>query len=398
MPYDEAIELLESALVFGVDPSLEPIKKACAAMGDPQKRYRCIQVAGTNGKTSTSRMIAAILKQEGLRTGLYLSPHLIEYPERMEVDGRVASHDEFARSIEAAAAAFSEAGIEATEFELLTAAALWLFAEEGVDVVVLECGLGGRWDATSVVFPEVSVITGVGLDHTHILGDTVEKIAEEKSFIIKPGSHAVLAPDLVAHQVFERRIAEAGTECTKVDPDAVKQSGISMHGMPAYQEQNLACAMTAVQVLLGRMPSKAVVEAALFSMKIPGRFEAIQDDPLVIIDAAHNPQSAEVLAREIERAFPLPNERPALLIGVLADKDAEGIVEALCPLFDRIVATRSGSDRAMPAQELAMLIEMLAKKPCEVASSIAEARDLLCDASVIATGSITVAGEVKSVW
>ena len=176
MTYDDAVATLEDALKFGMDPSLEPIRAMCAAMGDPQKRYRCVQVAGTNGKSSTTRMIAALLHAQGLRVGLYVSPHLIKYPERIEIDGRVVSDEDFARGIEVALDAAARAGVQATEFELLTAAALWLFAREDVDWAVLECGLGGRWDATSVVDPQVAVITGVALEHTAILGDTIEKI------------------------------------------------------------------------------------------------------------------------------------------------------------------------------------------------------------------------------
>ena len=160
MTYDDAVATLEDALKFGMDPSLEPIRAMCAAMGDPQKRYRCVQVAGTNGKSSTTRMIAALLHAQGLRVGLYVSPHLIKYPERIEIDGRVVSDEDFARGIEVALDAAARADVQATEFELLTAAALWLFAREDVDWAVLECGLGGRWDATSVVNPQVAVITG----------------------------------------------------------------------------------------------------------------------------------------------------------------------------------------------------------------------------------------------
>lgn len=179
MEYREALEALQGALKFGINPGLGPIERMCAALGDPQGAYRCVQVAGTNGKSSTSRMTAALLRSQGIKTALYTSPELVRYPERMEIDGRVVSDGQFASAVEAALGAAAACSIEATEFELLTAGALWLFAQEGVEAAVLECGLGGRWDATSVCTPQVAVITGIALDHTHILGDTLEAIAAE---------------------------------------------------------------------------------------------------------------------------------------------------------------------------------------------------------------------------
>lgn len=409
LTYDDAVHALEGALKFGIDPSLDPMRTMCEAMGNPQGRYRCVQVAGTNGKTSTTRMIAALLRQQGLRTGLYTSPHLVKYPERIEVDGAVISDELFARGVEAALGAAREAGVEATEFELLTAAALWVFAREGVDWAVLECGLGGRWDATSVVDPDVAVITGVALDHTAILGDTVEQIAAEKAAIIKPGGIAVLADDLAAREVFETRAHEVGAPIYQRALTPL----VNVSMLPAYQCQNLATAIAAVTAVLGEEPSQADIEAAIAGLVIPGRFEVLCASPLVIIDAAHNPQSAQVLAGELEHRFvtaadapdvaaakrdaSLPDV-PILLLGVLADKDAHGIIKALCPLFERIVVTASSSPRAIAPPELAALVEEETGRAPEVAASIAKARDLLSDESFVATGSITVAGEVKGIW
>lgn len=413
MTYDDAVATLEGALKFGMNPSLEPIRTMCAAMGEPQKRYRCIQVAGTNGKSSTTRMIAALMRAQGLRVGLYVSPHLVKYPERIEIDGRVVSDESFARGIEAALDAAARAHVEATEFELLTAAALWLFAQEGAGWVVLECGLGGRWDATSVVNPQVAVITGVALEHTAILGDTIEKIAGEKAAIIKPGCKAVFAHDLAAREVFKRQAQRVCAPYENANPETVIPFEDELASLPVYQRSNLATALTAVTAALGHAPSPESVRMALSRLVIPGRFEILRHDPLVIIDAAHNPQSAHALAGELQRLFeyargfdslthsysigPAP-PRPTLLLGVLDDKDARGIIRELCPLFSRIVVTASSSSRSIPAAELAMLVEEECGVRPEIATSISEARELLRHEPVIATGSITVAGEVKDIW
>lgn len=398
MTYDEAVATLEGALKFGMNPSLEPIAAMCTAMGEPQKRYRCVQVAGTNGKSSTTRMIAALMRAQGLCVGLYVSPHLVKYPERIEIDGRVVSDEAFARGIEVALDAAARAGVQATEFELLTAAALWLFAQAGVDWAVLECGLGGRWDATSVVDPQVAVITGVALEHTAILGDTIEQIAGEKAAIIKPGSRVVFAHDLAAREVFERQAQDAKAPYSHAGLDVTEAFDDELAHMPVYQRSNLATALTAAEAALGHEPSAASVRIALDELVIPGRFEVLRHDPLVIIDAAHNPQSAHALAGEIRRCFGDAWPISTLLLGVLDDKDARGIIRELCPLFDRIVVTASSSSRAIPADELAKIVEDECDVHPEVTANITEARELLINEPILATGSITVAGEVKDIW
>ncbi|MGN0038762.1 MAG: bifunctional folylpolyglutamate synthase/dihydrofolate synthase [Coriobacteriales bacterium] len=398
MEYREALEALESALKFGIDPSLEPIRRMCETLGNPQESYLCVQVAGTNGKSSVSRMTAALLGARGLKTALYTSPELVRYPERMEIGGRVVSDQRFADAVEAALGAARRCGIEATEFELLTAGALWLFAQEGVQAAVLECGLGGRWDATSVCTPQVAVITGIALDHTHILGDTLEAIAAEKAAIIKPGCTAVLAPQLAARPVFDQRILEVGAQLVEADPAAGEGLAGALAHMPSYQQGNAAVALAAAHALAGPLALEDA-RAALAALQIPGRFETLRDQPLLLIDAAHNPQSAQVLAHELERRFPHPAERPALLVGVLADKDVGGVVGALAPLFQRIVCTASKSPRAVPAAELAALVRRAnPAASVQEAPGIPEALQLLGGCDVVASGSITVAGEVKGCW
>lgn len=394
MNYQESIAALEGALKFGIDPSLEPIRKMCAALGNPQDAYSCVQVAGTNGKSSVTRMTAAILRGQGHKVGLYTSPELVRYPERMEIDGAVVGDQQFADAVEAALGAAAECGLEATEFELLTAAALWLFAREGVDVAVLECGLGGRWDATSVCTPKVAVITGIALDHTHILGNTLEAIAGEKAPIIKPGSKAVLAPGLAAHEVFDARIDEVGAEAIEVDPLVGELFADALAHMPSYQKSNAAVAFAAAKALEGPIALEDASEA-LSALQIPGRFETLRKEPLLIIDAAHNPQSAQVLAAEVRRRFPERATRPTLLIGVLADKDVVGVVRELAGEFDHVVCTRSASPRAIEVDELASIVREAGCQDVRCAATIPEALALLAATPTIASGSITVAGEVK---
>lgn len=430
MNYDEARVALGKALKFGINPSLEPIRKMCAVLGNPQSAYACVQVAGTNGKSSVTRMTAALLRQAGKRVGLYTSPELVEYPERMEVDGAVVSRQRFADAVGAAQCAAAQAGVEATEFELLTAGALWLFAEEGVECAVLECGLGGRWDATSVCAPRVAVVTGIALDHTAILGDTVEQIAAEKAAIIKPGCTAVLAPRLAAREVFERQATTQAVPVLEVDEALAEVLEPAVAHMPQYQRANAAVAYTAANALLscaasnttavtvkaalaGRLPlTLQDARDALGRLQIPGRFETLCERPLLLIDAAHNPQSAAVLAEEVRRRFAVAGESsqvtgkpqvPTLLLGVLADKDVQGVVRALVPLFTNVVITASSSPRAVaPEQLLVTVLTELGNRThgygLRMARSIPEALTMLENEDVLATGSVTVAGEVKRVW
>ncbi len=418
MNYEEAIKHVMSALKFGIDPSLEPIAALCQVMGQPQDAYKCVQIAGTNGKSSTSRMIAALLHAGGKRVGLYTSPHLVEYPERIEIDGRVIDKQLFADGMEAVLRAGECCGVVPTEFELLTAAAFWIFAHEGVDVAVLECGLGGRWDATSVCKPQVAVITGIGLDHVAILGDTVEKIAAEKAAIIKSGAVAVLADELVAREVFVERAKQVGSEFIDVDCNVSVPYASALAHMPSYQLRNAATALTAVAAFEkhcgkaskcanvgegasenenvdanGCASAHVTFEKAFSRLVIPGRFETLRQKPLLLIDAAHNPQSASVLAEELKKR----QLDCTLVLGVLADKDCDGIVETLAPIFQRIVVTQSSSPRALPVAELAKLVRLQGKEP-RIAQSVKEALEMTCDEDVIATGSITIAGEVKAIF
>jgi len=444
MTYDDALAALQRALSFGINPSLDGITALCDALGRPQDSFVSVQVTGTNGKTSTTRIAAALIEAEGLRTGLFTSPHLEEYAERIEIAGAPVSRADFALALEAALAAAhavrpdeplgTPAGF--TEFELLTAAALWLFRKRGVEIAVLEVGLGGRWDATSVARSSVAVITGVGLDHTHILGDTIEAIAAEKAAIIRPASAPVLGPgtdgldsiflrradELGTHaravregldfspvpeeltarfRIVERPSTPAGHVVVEVDGVHGRYDALRLRG-PGYQAANVATAVTAAEAALGRALDAARARDALAALAIPGRFELLRANPPAIVDGSHNPEAAAVLAGAIRDAFPDPDARPTVLLGILADKDAAGIVAALAPVAGAFAATAPDSPRALPARELGALIAAVTGEPpaAGVFATVSEALSALESCSpdgLVVTGSIVTAGQARGV-
>lgn len=446
MDFVATTSALEGSLKFGIHPSLEGIRALTFAMGRPQDAFASVQVTGTNGKSSTTRMIAAIVAAQGLRTGAYTSPHLESYTERIEIDGAPVSEPEFAEAVSGVMRAARRLGGEThvaessdtagtfTEFELLTAAALWLMRERRVDVACLEVGMGGRWDATSVVDPAVAVLTGVGLDHTERLGATLDAIAHEKSFIIKPGSSVVLGPGTwpVADVFLERAstfglhprfVARTGNDSPVDERQTVRYSvrerpdrpggrlALDVRGVhadyrgleltaPSYQAPNVATAVAAAECVLGRALRIDHLRAALSGMRFPGRFELMREDPPVVIDGAHNPQAAAVLATAVTEAWPDAERRPWCVLGVLVEKDADGIVAALLPVVRGFVVTRSHNPRARAVADLADVVESAAGvRPEEIgdlAAAIARARDLGAEAGVLVTGSLYTAGEARA--
>jgi len=439
LTYDLALAELSRALVFGINPSLDGVTELCGELGNPQDAFASVQITGTNGKSSTARATAALLRAEGISVGLYTSPELERYPERIEIGGAVVSDDEFALALGAALnAAHVLRGPDAvgtatgfTEFELLTAAALWLFRERGIQIAVLEVGMGGRWDATSVVSPSVAAITGVGLDHTAILGDTLAAIAAEKAAIIGPATVPVLGPGTVGvEQVFLARAEAVGAHARAVrpesDPSPVAedltvrytlaerpsapggQTVVDVRGIharypalavsaPSYQAANIATAVVIAEAALGRPLDAGAARSALSTLTFPGRFELVRTEPPVIVDGSHNPQAAAVLADAVREAF--PTKRPDLLLGVLADKDARGIVAALAPAVGHITVTQPESPRGLSAEELATIVEQVTGvRPVASYPSIAEAlRALqpLASGGLLVAGSLTTAGQAR---
>jgi dihydrofolate synthase/folylpolyglutamate synthase len=428
LAYTDAIAALEGALTFGVHPSLDGIRALTEAMGRPQDSFRCVQVTGTNGKTSVTRMIAALLHAHGAHTLTYTSPHLESYTERMEIDGMSVDEETFAAALEAALLATNAVDGDLTEFELLTAAALWLARARGCDWAVLEVGMGGRWDATSVVAPAVAVVTGVALDHTDRLGETIEAIAFDKAHIIKSGSVAVLGPNVGSvRDVFLQRALGVGAPVVEVgagagshpwnyviDETPRRPGGstvLTVHGppgsfghlevpTPSYQARNVATAVAATVMALGHPLDPRGAREALARMRFPGRFELLSTDPPVVLDGAHNPQAASVLADAIVEAWPDPAVRPLALIGILSDKDAEGIVRALAPCLSGFVCTAPDSPRAMSADALASLVETVTGVACPVVEigevSRAWAERHASPSGLVVTGSLYTVGGVRA--
>ena len=453
--YDEALGVLRGALRFGIEPLLETVEDMLAELGDPDLAFECVQVAGTNGKTSTSRFTAAVLAGEGLSTALYTSPELVSYTERMEVGGSPVSEEAFAHGISAA----REAGCrvnerrvaqglrpyDVTEFDTLTVAAMVVFAEAGVDVAVLECGMGGRWDATSAAKSIRAVaVTGIGLDHMRVLGDTLEKIAGEKAAIIKPGRACVLGagtatPDSV-EDVFLALARAAGVTPVLLRPERLEDAAGEMHPgvprrrddlprasyrivrrparigapleltvatpratyeelaclKPAYQAANVACAVALAEGYLGRALDAEALFTSVVQCPTPGRFQLLRPEPPVLIDACHNPQSVAAFLTAIDAVAPVREERPTLLAAVLADKDVEGIVAPLARAFPRVAVTQTSSPRALPAAELAALFAEAGAEVTGTYPTVEAATSALCGESYVGCGSITLAGELAA--
>jgi dihydrofolate synthase/folylpolyglutamate synthase len=401
---------LRSLELFGMRFGLNRMRRMMTVLGTPQGRYDCIHVLGTNGKTSTTRMTAAILERHGVRTATYTSPHLISYTERLQVGERDISEGELAEAIARAAWAADRVNRtlaeddHVTQFELLTAAALWAIAERGVEVAVIEAGLGGRYDATSVIESQVMALTNVGLEHTRWLGPTVRDIAEEKLAVLGVGSTLVLGAELVpqARSVAERIAGERGaTMLSAPSEPSVPAALLAAKG--EFQLRNFALAELAARVYLqgvGTALSDQALRDAASATSVSGRLEVLGGEPLTVLDGAHNPHAVRAL---IDSLQPLLGERPlTLVLGVLEDKDAASMLEALLARCERAWFTAPPSPRALSPAALQSLARQLGfeRASCEPSPSraLAEARRWAAEhgAAVLVTGSVYLVGELLS--
>lgn len=371
MTYSEAIGFIESVSWMGSRPGLERIGHLCHLLGDPQDKIKAVHIAGTNGKGSVSAMIASVLSAAGYKTGLFTSPHLISIEERMSVDGVDISRDAFARMTEKVKAACDSMDDKPTEFEILTALAFEYFFESGCDVAVIECGMGGRLDATNVIAsPEVSVITNIALDHTKVLGDTMEKIAFEKAGIIKKAPVCIGVMPREARNVIEKVAAERGCDSFSSDGCDVRFLGVdngsyrfawngSRYILPLvgkYQKNNLKCALTAMEILKSRgfdIGSDALY-SGLSSVKWRGRFETLEKGPLVIYDGAHNPDGAKLTADTFTELY--PGVRAAVVTGIMADKDCFAVARELSRVSDAVFCVRPENSRALSSDGYAEIM------------------------------------------
>jgi dihydrofolate synthase / folylpolyglutamate synthase len=396
----EAESYLLSLELFGMRFGLDRVRRLLAALGSPQQRFASIHVVGTNGKSSTVRMIAAILERHGLRTGAYLSPHLVSFTERIRVDDDEIAPAAFAAAVRraAGAAAIVERRLEpedrVTQFEALTAAAYFALAQEEVDVAVVEAGLGGRYDATNVIDSRVQVLTNVGLEHSRWLGPTVAHIAREKLAVVKSGATLVVGPDLHPDAAAEARATCKATGVTLIE--APSDAGFALRAGGAFQRRNFAVACCAARAFLEDLDDDAVTDAAA-SVEVAGRFQTIGENPRTIVDGAHNPAGTAALAeslRELRRAG-----RQVAVVSILDDKDAASMLAALLAEVDDCVYTTSAHPRALSAAILASLGEQVGGAVGHTAAdptcALALARDLAgTDGTVIATGSIYLVADL----
>jgi dihydrofolate synthase/folylpolyglutamate synthase len=376
----EVIKIIEAALMkrwpeSKIEPSLDRISALVDALGSPQLSYPTVHIGGTNGKTSTSRMVDALFSELDYRTGRFTSPHLESFLERISIKGEaiapaelIATYNDIALYLDLID---SRSDVPISYFEALTAMAFVAFAEHPVDIGIIEVGMGGDWDATNIVQSAVSVLMPIGLDHMEYLGETIEEIARTKSGIIKPESHVVLAaqePE-VARILLEKVVEKSaipyreGLEFALIKRDiAVGGQLISVRGVHseytdiylplhgAHQAANAAVAIATVEAFVGVALDEELVRAAFASVSSPGRLEILHRDPTVIIDAAHNPHGATALADTIRNEFDF--ESIFCVLGILGEKDVKGVLKALEPVVDRLIVTKSDSPRALPVAEL----------------------------------------------
>jgi dihydrofolate synthase/folylpolyglutamate synthase len=392
MNLGQAEDYLLGLELFGMRFGLDRMHKLMTVLGMPQRRYGSIHVVGTNGKSSTTRMAAAILERHGLATGIYTSPHLRGFPERIEVGEKTIADAAFADAVERAAHAAAlvnrtlSEGDEVTQFEALTAAAFHALAVAGVEVAVVEAGLGGRWDATNVIPSKVQVLTTVGLDHTRWLGDTVADIAAEKVAVVRDHATFVIPPDLAPEALPVAREVAAERHARLVTSE--RDLGIPLAAAGQFQRHNFALAAAAAEAFLERPLEPDAVIAAGMSTTVPGRLELVGDEPLVIFDGAHNGAGAAALADSLPEVV---GDRPlTAVISILDDKDAHAMLDALLPAAENVIFTRTSNPRALPPGTLAHL----AARPDAVVvgeprAALERAKELAGrDGAVLATGSI----------
>ncbi len=434
----QALDLIEAALLkrwpeSRLEPSMDRIAALCFVLGDPQLTYPTIHITGTNGKTTTSRMIDALMHTLGYRTGRFTSPHLESFTERISINGEpitpegmIAAYNDIALYLDLVD---SKQPHPISFFEAITALAFVAFAEFPVDIGIIEVGMGGEWDATNVVQSQVSVVTPIGLDHTEYLGETLEEIALTKSGIIKHESHVILAaqPMEAATVLTAKILAESaiphreGVEFSVAKRDlAVGGQLVTINGLHgeytdiflplygAHQASNAAVALAAVEAFAGVKLDDDLVRQAFAGVESPGRIEILHRDPTVIVDAAHNPHGASALAKTLEAEFDF--ESIFGVLAILGEKDVHGVLLELEPIIDRLVVTQNSSPRALPVEALYQEAVKVfgservfkednlnaaityAVEQCTLINQVSEGVS-----AVVITGSVVTAGETRGI-
>jgi dihydrofolate synthase / folylpolyglutamate synthase len=397
MTYAEAIEFLYGLQLFGAHFGLERVEKLTALAGNPEKKLRFIHVAGTNGKGSTCAMLESIYRATGRRVGLFTSPHLVSFRERIQINRQLISQDEIVRLVSEIHPLLKNfpADNHPTMFEVVTVMALKFFAEQKCALVIWETGLGGRLDATNIATPLASVITNIAFDHTEWLGDTLAKIAAEKAGIIKPGVPVITCeknPEPL--EIIEKVALEKNAPLAKVNSEfRIQNSELPLLG--EHQNQNAALALATVEVLQPQIPvSQKQIEAGLQNVSWPGRLQFIErDGQKILLDGAHNVAGAETLCATLEKDF--AGRKPVFIFGALADKKWPDICRVLAPLAAKVFTVPVASQRTATAEELSAIFQttapnLLVQPKANLADAINASKD---EPFVVITGSLYLIGE-----
>ena len=417
MYLDEALHYIHGLYRKGTQPSLHRVRRLLGMLGDPHKKLKFIHIAGTNGKGSTAAMTASILQKAGYKTGLFTSPFIYRFNERIQIDGRQIPDETVCMLTERLSALAATMEERPTEFDFVTAMAMEYFAAQGCDMVVLEVGVGGALDATNIIdTPEVAVITNIGLDHTDLLGDTVEKIAAVKAGIFKEGGSAVVyraAPSV--EQVFEQVCRDKNVCLRKADFESLVLHSCDLTGqvfdcgsrknlqlplLGAHQMHNAAVVLAVIDTLIEK--GYAITEQNIYDgmacVSWPGRFDIMHKDPLFIIDGGHNPQCIDALVKNI-RDY-LSGRRLIVLTGVLADKDYGEMFRPVMPYVQKFVCITPDNPRKMPARELAAYLQQAGAEAegfDTVAAGVAHAMQLAgSDGVVLCFGSLYSIADIRA--
>lgn len=423
MNYEQTLAYLENLSKFGINLGMARIERLLELMQHPERRFKSIHVTGTNGKGSTTAMLSAILTASGVKNGMYTSPHLHDYPERMVVNGQQITREEFAQAITYTSKfveqMLAEGFEQPTEFEVITAAAFYYFAAVGVEYAVIEVGLGGLLDSTNVIVPEISVITNVTLEHTDRCGSTIADVARHKAGIIKDGVPVVTAAKGEPLAIIKQTAAAKGCKVYVKEEDffshfqgfangkqqllveagSLGKAEVALNLIGCHQVENGAVAITAA-LLLNTMDARVTLEAiksALNTVRWPGRFEMVPGTPVIIIDGAHNPDGARVLRQNLDQVY--PGRDITFALGILRDKDVSGIIRELIRESDTVVTVQPISYRAATPEEIAQEIEARhVEAAASIEAGIERAKELAgSDGVVCVAGSLYLIGEARQI-
>lgn len=420
MNITQALSFIHKTVWLGSKPGLSRTEKLLSLMDNPHKKLKFVHVAGTNGKGSTSACIASILREAGYKTGLYTSPYINVFNERMQIDGEMISDDELCALCEYIKP-FSDSMTDdpPTEFELITALAMEYFCRNDCDIVVLEVGMGGELDSTNVIdSPEAAVITAIDLDHTAFLGNTVEKVASAKAGIIKEGTSVALYDcEKSVYDVFDNKCREVGAKLVTAGFDKIENvksslrfiefdfgryKNLKLSLVGSYQPKNASVAITAIELLRkkGYNISDKNIYDGLKNVSWAGRFEILGENPVFVLDGAHNPHGMKATVESLCEHF--RDRKITFVVGAMADKDVKGMMSMLLPLADSFIAVKPDNPRAMEAEDLACLLSDLGAKSQSrdtVADGVKTALEKAGNNGIVAClGSLYFSGEIRQAY